>query len=291
MDYLSRIQRGIDYIEQHLNEDISSAEVANVAGISQWHFQRIFKALTKETLKTYIRSRRMSDTLDKLMRTDARIIDIALEAGYDTQESFTRAFKQMFGLTPSEYRKLGDNSLFLRKLELNADYLAHINQNLSLEPEIVVMHAMQLVGMRTSYYGPDSEKNSMGDKLSMLWKNFLGRVPEIEHLVPGTGYGIVRQTKERSDLLEYFAAFEVTAIDKPPSSMEPVHLPQTVYAKFTHKGKPEALDHTVNYIYSNWLLQSGRRHSYAADLEVYGREYKPGSDESVIYYAIPLGDE
>ena len=66
MDYLTRLQHGIDYIEQHLDEDIALAEVARVAAISQWHFQRIFKALTKETLKTYIRSRRMSNTLDKL---------------------------------------------------------------------------------------------------------------------------------------------------------------------------------------------------------------------------------
>lgn len=291
MNYLNRVRRGIDYIEQHLDGDIAPAEVARAAGISQWHFQRTFKALTKETLKTYIRCRRMSHTLDRLMSTEARIIDIALDAGYNSQESFTRAFKQMFGITPNAYRKLGENSLFLRKLELDTDYLAHINQNVSLEPDIVTLEPMRFVGMKTRFYGPESEKNNMGNKLPTLWQTFLERRQEIGQLVPGTGYGIVSQAAAQSDLLDYVAAFEVTAADTPPEGMTAVGLPRTTYAQFAHRGLPEALDHTVNYIYANWLLQSGRRHSYAADLEIYGPEYQPASEKSVIYYAVPLAEE
>ncbi|VAW91178.1 hypothetical protein MNBD_GAMMA22-2661 [hydrothermal vent metagenome] len=97
--------------------------MAKQAGLSQWYFQRIFKLLTNETLKTYIRSRRFANSLDKLLTTKYRIIDIAVSAGYESQESFTRAFKASFNMTPNEYRKLGDKSLFLKKIEFNAAYL------------------------------------------------------------------------------------------------------------------------------------------------------------------------
>lgn len=66
MDYLRQAQLGIDYIEAHLDSDIATADVARHAGISHWHFPRIFKGLTNETLKTYIRSRRMSGAADAL---------------------------------------------------------------------------------------------------------------------------------------------------------------------------------------------------------------------------------
>ena len=287
MNYLRQVQRGIDYIEANLDFEITLAKVAKAAGISQWHFQRIFKALTNETLKTYIRSRRLASALDKLIYTDTGILEIALCAGYESQASFTRSFKKAFGLTPGEYRKIGDRSLFLRKAQFDTDYIKHIQQNVSLEPELYTQGAMKLVGLKTSFYGMESDKNSMGQKLPELWDTFMKRFEEIPHVVPGICYGLVRQAEPGSEKLEYFAVVEVTDIE-PPEGMVSLELPPIQYAKFTHRGKPEAIDNTVNYIYSNWLIQSGRKHTYGADLEIYGEGYEADSDASVIYYAIPV---
>ncbi|MEO8902371.1 MAG: AraC family transcriptional regulator [Polyangiaceae bacterium] len=171
-EYLEQIQRGVDFIETRLDEDIQLPHVARVAGISQWHFQRIFKALTGETLKTYVRSRRLANSLDRLLTTQLRVLDIALVAGFESQESFARAFKKAFGLTPQEYRRLGDKSLFLKKVQFDADYLRHINQNVSLAPELYVQPRMTLVGMRTLFFSVDSEKNKLpadGIGTGVLW--------------------------------------------------------------------------------------------------------------------------
>jgi len=289
VNYLKNVQIGIDFIESNLDFDISLAQVAKEATLSQWHFQRIFKALTNETLKTYIRSRRLSNSLNKLLNTKLRIIDIAVSAGYESQESFTRAFKASFNLTPNEYRRLGDKSLFLNKLEFDAEYLKHININISLEPDVYRQKTMFLVGLKTRFYSIDSDKNNIGEKLPALWKLFLERISEIKNKTTGTTcYGVVQQVKNNTDLLEYYAAIEVDKIEQIPKDMVSIVIPLSNYAKFTHKGDLKNIDRTVNYIYSSWLLKSTKTHTSGPDLEVYDHEYDPLSKNSVMYYAIPI---
>jgi AraC family transcriptional regulator len=288
VNYLKQVQAGIDHIEANLDFDLEISEVANAAGLSQWHFQRIFKALTNETIKTYIRSRRLALSLDKLLTTQARILDIALAAGYESQEAFSRAFKLSFGITPNEYRKLGDKSLFLRKVGIDEDYLLHINQNLSLEPSFVEQAPMVLVGLSTRFYSVDSDKNNMGEHLPALWAQFMSRVGEVEHKVGDVLFGVVRQIRADTDQLEYFAAAQVSVLGVLPHGMVATEIPAANYAQFWHSGLPMTVDHTVNYIYSNWLLGSGRRHTGGPDLEIYGAEYTADCGGSRFRYAIPI---
>ena len=147
---------------------------------------------------------------------------------------------------------------------------------------------MQLVGMCTEFYSVDSEKNNIADKLPLLWDEFILRMPEIKHSISGAAYGIIQQTKESTDLLEYYAVVEVTEIKKLPVGMVSIEIPESKYAKFDHKGNVININNTVNYIYSSWLMQSYKRHTYGPDIEIYGRSYVPDSDESVIHYAIPI---
>jgi len=285
--YLEQVQRAVDFIETRLDEDLSLSDVAKVAGISQWHFQRIFKALSNETLKTYIRSRRLASSLDRLLTTKLRILDIALLAGFESQEAFARAFKKAFGLTPQEYRRLGDKSLFLKKAQFDRDYLRHINQDVSLEPELYLQPRMLLVGLRTLFFSVDSEKNNIGERLPPLWQSFVQRLAEVEHRVPGLCYGVVRQDQADGERLEYHAAIEVSDPSSVPDGMVVLEVPEAKYAKFAHQGPAREVDHTVNYIYSTWLAQSGLRHSYGPDLEIYGPGYDATSAQSLFHYAIP----
>jgi len=291
MNYLSQVQKGIDFIEANLDFELSLQQIAKEACISQWHFQRIFKALTNETLKTYIRSRRLANALEKLLTSNQKIIEIAVTAGFESQESFTRAFKKAFDMTPNEARRIGDKNLFLKKIEFNKEYLKHISHSVSLEPEIVTQDKLLLVGMKTQFYSVDSEKNNIADKLPLLWDEFLPRMDEIEYGLSGVGYGVIQQTKDQTDLLEYYAVREVTQIKTLPEGMVSIEIPKSRYAKFIHKGDVKNINNTVNYIYSSWLLQAGKRHSYGADLEIYGEGYIPDSDDSIIHYAIPLIEE
>jgi AraC family transcriptional regulator len=288
---LDLVQRGVDYVEANLDFDIQSVDVAHHAGISQWHFQRVFKALTNETLMTYIRSRRFSRSLDALANTRERVLDIALSAGFDTQESFTRAFKKAFSVTPAHYRKHASALSFMRKIRIDKDYLDHIHGNLTLVPEIIEQSELLLVGMRTRFFGIDSEKNNMANKLPQLWNAFLPRLDEISHRVAGGCYGVLRQLQVHSDELEYWAAAPVTQLDSLPRGLSSLRVPAATYARFAHRGFVANINMTVNYIYSSWLLSSGRRHTYGCDLEFYGAQYEANSEKSVIYYAIPITPE
>jgi len=288
MKYLGQIQKGINYIEANLDYEISLQQVSQQAGISQWHFQRIFRALTNETLKTYIRSRRLANALEKLLISNQKIIEIAVTAGFESQESFTRAFKKMFNLTPNQARKIGSKNLFLKKVKFDSEYLQHINKNISLTPEIYTQKKLQVVGMKTEFYSVDSEKNNIADKLPLLWDQFLPRIADINNRIPNVAYGIIQQTKRNTDLLEYYAVVEVTQTNELPVGMVSIEIPQSKYAKFTHKGNVININNTINYIYSSWLLQSNKQHTYAPDIEIYGSEFIPNSDESVIHYAIPI---
>ncbi len=101
MDYLRQVQRAVDYIESHLDDDLALEDISAVAGVSHWHFQRMFRALTRESLKGYIRSRRLSAARVQLVSTDLSVLDIALNARFRSQASFSKAFRAHHGCTPT----------------------------------------------------------------------------------------------------------------------------------------------------------------------------------------------
>jgi AraC family transcriptional regulator len=288
MSYLRQVGRGVDFIEEHLEDDrVTCAAVARHAGVSTWHFQRIFRSLANETLGGYIRGRRLTRALDSLLRPGVRIIDVALAAGFESQANFTRAFRAAFGMTPSEYRARSDRFEIVRKARIDDAYLRHLRVNVSLEPTVQRVPRRHFVGLRTSFYGIDSDKSNMGEKLPALWDAFLRRMSEVVRLTPGVAYGIVRP-RRRSDLLEYYACVEVDRDARVPPEMSSIALPPATYAVFAHRGLPRDLNATVSYVYGSWLVRGGYRHTYGADVETYGHDYRADSNESIIRYAIPI---
>ena len=98
MEWISGLQKAIDYIEEHLTEDLDFAEIAAQAYSSNFHFQRVFSILCGFTLGEYIRCRRLTQAGSELASTDSRVIDTALKYGYDSPESFSRAFVKFHGI-------------------------------------------------------------------------------------------------------------------------------------------------------------------------------------------------
>ena len=107
MDWWIGLQNAIDYVEEHITEEIDYGEVSKKAAYSEFYFQKIFAILCGTSLGEYIRNRRLTLAGNELNSSDRKVIDVALKYGYESPESFTRAFSKFHGITPSEAKKNG----------------------------------------------------------------------------------------------------------------------------------------------------------------------------------------
>ena len=106
-DYSDCIEDVMQYIREHINEPLDREVLAGIAGFSIPHFHRVFTAHVGESAISYVRRLRLERAGRKLRMGAVDITEVALAAGYDTHAAFSKAFKQQFGLSPSEFRQLG----------------------------------------------------------------------------------------------------------------------------------------------------------------------------------------
>ncbi|MEN8904498.1 MAG: AraC family transcriptional regulator [Clostridiales bacterium] len=105
MDYKMQIQNSIDYIKKNLCENLRLNEIAKQAHFSEFHFHRLFKKDMGISVMKYVQNLRLEKAAESLENTDEKITDIALDCQFGSEESFSRAFKKLYGKTPRDYRK------------------------------------------------------------------------------------------------------------------------------------------------------------------------------------------
>lgn len=148
MDFINGMQQALSYIENHLDDDIDYAQIAAHAHSSEYHFQRAFSLLTGFTLGEYIRMPRLTRAASDLQR-GMKVIDVAVKYGYDSPDSFARAFSKFHGLPPSEAR--------LPSARLNACSPLHIKLILEggnmIDYRIEHKPALTLLGIHRAFKG------------------------------------------------------------------------------------------------------------------------------------------
>ena len=107
MDNENPVFRSLELIENRISEKLTVENIANGIYFSKYHYQRLFREIVGNSVMEYVTKRKMTLAGRALLETDATIIDIALEYGYDSREGFTRSFKAYMGVTPTDYRKYG----------------------------------------------------------------------------------------------------------------------------------------------------------------------------------------
>ncbi len=111
------------WIDQNLDKALSIDDVAAKSGYSKWHLQRMFRSVTKQTLGGYIRERRLTLAAEALRQTQRPVFDIAMQYGYDSQQTFSRVFRRQFAQTPTAYRHaMRRQAMAQRPRLLNFDY-------------------------------------------------------------------------------------------------------------------------------------------------------------------------
>ena len=234
-DYHERIVRTLVYIQGHLDDSLDLEQVASQAAFSRFHFHRIFHAMVGEPLKEYVRRLRLERAARDLKLTGEPIARIALDAGFETHESFTRAFSGKFHASPSTYRAAYQPP----------DYG-------DIPPvEIRELPPIGLVFLR--HVGPYHEVGATWGRL-MSWAGRRG--------LPGPGMkslGIVHDDPEVTPAgrVRYDAAVTVSRRVQPEGDVGVMDLPGGRYAVVTHRGPYEQLGGLYPPIYGGWLPRSG----------------------------------
>jgi len=294
MDHLVRVQRAIDFIEDHLKDDLPTDVIAKEACFSMWHFQKVFSAAVGESLKDYVRKRRLTSASVELCTSERRILDIAVDYQFESQESFTRAFKAMFGLNPGECRKQGIGSVrALNQPRITMEYLDHLYGGMTMQPKFIELQEKKVVGMGANFISILSPEKNNHVVLPKLWDEFLKRAAEISgrkgRFDIGLCEGISDESKKsHPDECFYMACAEVDSFESVPEGMVTKVVPAGRYAVFTHKGKLDTFEHTMGYIFGSWLPKSGEELREAPDLEVYDERFCFGADNSEVDIYIPI---
>lgn len=158
-----QIQLTIDYMEEHLSEEMDIGRMAELAALSPFYYQRLFKRLVKKTVMEYIRLRRMAKAAVLLLQSDTRILDIALDLGFSSHEQFTRIFKDTFGMTPEAYRKNPVTLNYMTRPQLLLNYVM-IDENVPLIVDGIVLE----VGRRQIQTADDYKGLEMQAPVSLI---------------------------------------------------------------------------------------------------------------------------
>ena len=161
MDWICGIQNAINYIENHLTDEIDYEEVAKQSFSSGYHFQRIFGILCGYTLGEYIRLRRLSLAGAELANEKAKVIDVAMKYGYDSPDSFAKAFQKFHGITPSEARRNGQMLRSFSRLSIQIILKGGSTMNYRIEEK----EEMILTGYKRHFSGVPGERAEQEEEM------------------------------------------------------------------------------------------------------------------------------
>ena len=300
MDRIKWIQQAIDYVEDHIDCEIDYEEVAKRAYSSSFHFQRVFGIMFGFTLGEYIRRRRLTLAGNDLHDKNVKVIDVALKYGYETPESFSRAFKKFHGVMPSQVK----NGCLLKsfsRLSVKLDLIGGSEMNYKIEERAEII----LVGYKKRFYGVP-----YGEERIKQEKAFLTTTRAKQWLLLGascdysTDYMVI--TNIGDDGYDFYVAYklddptrkdffnpEVTGVNfMDKMGFETLVIPQQTYAVFeTEKKKYPIADYTEirEKIVYEWIPASG--FVFANTPEVVAMRWRPNGEwakERYIEVCIPI---
>lgn len=273
MNWIQGIQSAIDYVEANLTGEIDYEEAAKRACSSPFHFQRVFGILCGFSLGDYIRMRRLSLAGEELSKGGGKIIDIALKYGYDTPESFSRAFTRFHGIAPSEAKHGGRVKIFTPlavKLSLSGGS--------KMDYRIEKRDAFQIVCKRKRVGKPQTA-NATPD-ITAMWQE-LGKDGTMARLIACMPekpvmkglLGICFSAELNAKQFPYGIGVEYDG-RKVDDDLEVVTIPAHTYAVFTSKGKmPDAFIETYQRIVTEFFPQSTQyEYAESVEFEVYSSE-------------------
>lgn len=292
-----RISRVLAYIHANLSSALSLEDIAKQSCWSRWQLQRVFQAETGLTVANYVRELKLSQAAEELLDSKERVIDIALGLGFNSEISFSRSFKQMFGASPSQYRKAGKRVGLKKPIQVSETVSAEEKGALSfVNVRIDEREPFLVKGITSEISGLFSLTQDFAQKVPQLWSRLEGEVtlPD-ENAFQFIGVVDLTQSSFDGTNIRYWAGVELKdeiSIPQLPSiisdKLEVLSVPKQTYAVVKHCGPIENLRYTLSWFVLNWLPKSGYRGVDGYELEVYPSAYKSNAADAVMEYWVPI---
>lgn len=242
MDWLSRMNSAIRLIEDNLTEEIDYDKIAEIACCSVYHFQRMFSFITDIPLSQYIRRRRFTIAAFEIQNSDIRIIDLAVKYGYDSADSFSRAFQKVHGVTPSLARDRGVQLKAYPRISFQISIKGDVEMNYRIEEK----EAFKVFGISTELKFDESDiyedaktflNKSIGDGTSQMILDAVGK-GDIDDMLYGEvedntikQFGMFLHYGWNKTCLRFMIAMDYPDYDI-PEHFEVLEVPKSTWAVF-----------------------------------------------------------
>lgn len=276
----TRIERVLEFIHQNLEMPLSVELLAEKSCWSRWQLQRVFSNETGLSVANYVREVKLSKAAENLVNSEGRIVDIALKFGFNSEVSFNRAFKQMFGCTPGQYKRRGQ-LVGLRSPIYSVKYAT------PTEPKFIHIHvetlrSISLAGQRGEINGLFSSQPNFSSVVPKIWEEFHSSRPElVSQAKRFIGVIDVGHANDDGTGIPYWAMVETS--DSPD-----VTIPSQLYAIIKHKGPISDLANTIEWFIYVWLPESNFVGIDGYELEVYPTDFDCQSLVAEMEYWLPI---
>lgn len=277
MNWSESISRAIEYIENNLTNDITIEDISNYSYISPFYFQKGFAIICGYSISEYIRNRKLSLAGYELLNTNNKIIDIALKYGYDSPDSFTKAFTRFHGCTPTAVRK-GEKIKEFAPLKINVI----LKGGYTMEYKIEEREAFKVIGLKGSF-----KYETAYQDVPKIWKKFF--MKSVFNKI-NAKYGINIDTNLGCDSFNYIIGDDYNSELKVPKDFEVIEIPKFTWAVFSCIGPASVkMQETNERIFKEWLPNSNDYEIAAGyNIEMYSnpKDYKKGIDDEKYYCEI-----
>ncbi len=276
MNWTKIIEDAICFIEANLTEDLTVSRIAGEVNTSAFYFQKGFSMLCGFTVGEYIRLRRLSLAGEEIASTDIKVIDLAIKYGYDSADSFTKAFTRFHGNTPTDVRKgsASIKSFAPLHIKLILDGGKTMEYRIEKKPAFKVMGVSKLIGY--------------GDGYSTIPKFWDEVFASPDNKIMGM-YGVCLDDEVPGDEFRYIIADDYKEDVAKSEGFEVKEIPEHTWAVFPCRGAmPQALQSVNTKVFNEWLPASSYKIAAGYNIEFYTDEtkYKLGAQDPEYYSEI-----
>jgi AraC family transcriptional regulator len=275
---MNPVAKALWFIEGHFANDITLSEISAVAGVSHFHMVRAFGMTTGRSVMRYVRARRLTEAAKVLANGAPDILTVALDAGYNSHEAFTRAFRDQFGLTPERLRGAGT----VHGLSLTEAFTMDETPTKTLNPPRIVDGRPLLIAGLGDHFNFESLAG-----IPALWQRFREHFGHVPGQVGDVKYGVCYNTDDAGHF-DYIAGVEVADFTALPSDFARLRLTAQRYAVFAHEQHISTIRGTFMAIFNDWLPASGYTNADAAPFERYDERFNPHTGMGGFEIWIPI---